>query len=85
MVGTLPSNGPRPSSTSYHQTKPYKDMKEWNKKNWILFAILATVGLTVLSTVIMFSARLWWSAILPVAAIGYGVYQFIKKYLPLTK
>lgn len=60
-------------------------MKEWNKKNLILFGILAAVGLTVLSTVIFLSARLWWSAVLPVAAIGYGIYAFVKSYLPLTK
>ena len=60
-------------------------MQDYNKKNLILFVILVAVGLTVLSTVIFLSARDWWSAILPVAAIGYGIYAFVKTYLPLTK
>ena len=66
-------------------------MQDWNKKNWILLAVLAGIGLTVFFTYIL----LWyansevggglWSAPLPVAAIGYGIYTYWKKLWPLTK
>lgn len=69
----------------YNTRLNFKDMQDYNKKNLILFGILVAVGLTVLSTVIFLSARYWWSAILPVVAIGYGIYAFVKTYLPLTK
>ena len=62
-----------------------KDMQEHNKKNLILFALLAIVGLTAFSTVVMLCGGGFWSCILPVMAIGYAIYCVIKKYLPLTK
>lgn len=60
-------------------------MQDYNKKNLILFALLAVVGLTVFSTIVMLCGGGWWSCILPVGAIGYALYCAIKKYLPLTK
>lgn len=62
-------------------------MKDWNKKNLILLGIMAAVGLTVFFTVVLltYAKGGLWSAPLPVAAIGYGIYVFIKKYFPLTK
>lgn len=60
-------------------------MKDYNKKNLILLAVLAIVGLTVFSTVVMLTGGGWLSYILPVGAIAYGIYAFVKTYLPLTK
>lgn len=64
-------------------------MQDWNKKNLILFGIMAACGLTVFFTFVL----LWyvnksgglWCAPLPVAAIGYAIYTIYKKYFPLTK
>ena len=64
-------------------------MQDWNKKNWILLAVLAGIGLTVFFTYILlwYAAKAGglWSAPLPVAAIGYGAYTYWKKLWPLTK
>ena len=60
-------------------------MQDYNKKNLILFALLAVVGLTVFSTVVMLCGGGWLSRVMPIGAIGYAVYCVIKKYLPLTK
>jgi len=62
-------------------------MQEYNKKNLILFGILALVGLTVFFTIVLltYAKGGLWSAPLPVAAIGYAIYRFLKDYLPLTK
>lgn len=64
------------------------DMQDYNKQNLIRIAIVALAALTVFFTVVL----LWyanaevgkglWSAPLPVVAIGYGVYSFVKNYLP---
>lgn len=62
-------------------------MQDWNKKNLILFGIIALCSLTVFFGVILldYAKDGIWAAPLPVAAIAYGIYSFLKKYLPLTK
>ena len=62
-------------------------MQDWNKKNLILFGIIALCSLTVFFGVILldYAKGGLWAAPLPVAAIAYGIYSFLKKYLPLTK
>lgn len=59
-------------------------MKEYNKKNFVFLAVIALAALTVFFTVIIltYAKGGLWSAPLPVAAVGYGIYSFIKKYLP---
>lgn len=57
-------------------------MKEYNKQNLIFLAVIALAGLTVFFTIVLltYAKHGLWSAPLPVAAIGYGVYTFVKKY-----
>lgn len=57
-------------------------MQEWNKKNMIFGAVLATVGLTAFSTVAMLTGGGWLAYVLPLVAEGYGLYHFYKKYMP---
>ena len=65
-------------------TNELNDMKEYNKKNLIFLAVIGLAALTAFFTVVMLTyvgkAGLW-SAVLPVAAIVYGVYAFIKKFI----
>ena len=63
-------------------------MQDYNKKNLIFLSIIFAAALVVFFTVVMLTyvgRSGIWSAVIPVAAIAYGVYSFIKKYLPLTK
>ena len=60
-------------------------MKDYNKRNLIFLAVIGLSALTVFFAVVMLTyvgkAGLW-STPLPVVALGYGVYCFIKRYLP---
>lgn len=59
-------------------------MEEYNKRNLIYLAVIAVAALTAFFTVILltYAKGGLWSAPLPVAAIVYGGYCFIKRYLP---
>lgn len=57
-------------------------MQEWNRKNLIFFAVVATVAITIFSTVVMLTGGGWLSYVLPIVAEGYGLYTFFKKYNP---
>ena len=60
-------------------------MQEDNKKNLIFIAVIAFAALTVFSTVILcysYVGEGWWTMPLPLAAIGYGIFALVKKYLP---
>ena len=61
-------------------------MEDYNKQNLILFGILAAVGFTIFGWVIVITSLNGnaWALPFPLLATGYGVYKFIKKYLPLT-
>lgn len=63
-------------------------MQEYNKRNLIFLAVIGLAALVAFFTVVMLTyvgkAGLW-SAILPVAAIAYGTYAFVKNYLPKDK
>ena len=61
-------------------------MEDYNKQNLILFGILAAVGLTVFNTIIILTSLKGnaWAIPFPLISIGYGLYAFLKKYLPLT-
>lgn len=58
-------------------------MQEQNKNNAIflggLFLALATVFFTVVMLTYVGKGGLW-SAILPVVSVGYGIYNFVKKF-----
>lgn len=60
-------------------------MKDWNKKNLIFFAVVATVAITLFSTAVMLTGGGWLSYVLPLVAEGYGLYTFYKKYTPEKK
>ena len=59
-------------------------MKEYNKENLIFLAVVGLAGLTTFFTIVActYVGKGWWAMPLPLAAIGYGIYSFIKKYLP---
>lgn len=57
-------------------------MQDWNRKNMIFFAVVATVAITLFSTVVMLTGGGWLSYVLPLVAEGYGLYAFFKKYNP---
>ena len=57
-------------------------MQEWNRKNLIFFAVVATVAITIFSSVVMLTGGGWLSYVLPIVAEGYGLYTFFKKYNP---
>lgn len=57
-------------------------MQDWNKKNMIFFAVVATVAMTAFSTAAMLTGGGWLSFVLPLVAEGYGLYTFYKKYRP---
>lgn len=63
-------------------------MQEQNKNNAIflggIFLILAVVFFTVVMLTYLDKSGLW-AVPFPVAAIGYGIYAFIKTYLQHTK
>ena len=67
-------------------TKHFTVMQDYNKQNLILFGILVAVGLTLFSTAIVFSGLkdTLWAMPFPLISIGYGLYAFLKKYLPMT-
>lgn len=62
-------------------------MQDYNKKNLIFLAVVFAALLTVFFTVILltYAKDGLWSAPLPVAAVVYGIYAFVKKYLPKSK
>ena len=60
-------------------------MQDWNKKNMIFGAVVATIGLTTFSTAVMLTGGGWLSYVLPLVAEGYGLYAFYKKYTPEKK
>lgn len=55
-------------------------MQDWNRKNMIFFAVVATVAIALFSTVVMLTGGGWLSYVLPLVAEGYGLYTFFKKY-----
>lgn len=63
-------------------------MEDYNKQNLILFGILVFVGLTIFNTIIVFTSlkdNMAWAIPFPLVSIFYGLYAFLKKYLPMTK
>lgn len=60
------------------------DMQEYNKKNLVFLAVIAIAALTTFFTVVLltYAKGGLWSAPLPVVAVGYGIYSFVKNYLP---
>lgn len=59
-------------------------MQDYNKRNLIFLGVIALAALTVFFSVILltYAKGGLWSAPLPIAAIAYGIYCFVKKYLP---
>ena len=59
-------------------------MQDYNKKNLIFLGVIALAALTAFFAVVLltYAKDGLWSAPLPVAAIAYGIYCFIKRYLP---
>ena len=56
-------------------------MQEQNKNNAIFLGLMFLAALVVFSTVVMLTyvgKAGWWSAILPVLAVGYTVYGIVK-------
>lgn len=62
-------------------------MQEYNKKNLIFLAVVFTAILAVFFTFVLltYAKGGLWSAPLPVVAVGYGIYAFVKKYLPKSE
>lgn len=63
-------------------------MQDYNKKNLIFLGVIAAAALTVFFTVVLLTyvgKSGLWSAPLPVTAVGYGIYAFLKAYLPKSK
>ena len=61
-------------------------MTEYNKETLAQTIVYIVVGLVAFFSIIAFvflvNAGAWWSVPIPLAAIGYGVYCFIKNYYP---
>lgn len=57
---------------------------EQNKTNIIFLGVIALAGLTAFFAVVLltYAKGGLWSAPLPIAAIAYGIYCFVNKYLP---
>lgn len=59
-------------------------MQEYNKKNLVFLAVIALAAFAAFFTVVLltYAKGGLWSAPLPVVAVGYGIYSFVKNYLP---
>ena len=61
-------------------------MQDYNKRNLIFLGVVALAALAAFFAVVMLTYAVesggLWSAPLPIAAIAYGIYCFVKKYLP---
>lgn len=62
-------------------------MQEQNKNNLIFLGKIALVALTAFFTIVLltYAKDGLWSAPLPVLAIVYGIFCFVKKYLAEKK
>lgn len=62
-------------------------MQDYNKKNLVFLAVVFAALLAVFFTVVLltYAKGGLWSAPLPVAAVGYGIWAFVKKYLPKSE
>ena len=62
-------------------------MQDYNKKNLVFLAVVFAALLAVFFTVVLltYAKDGLWSAPLPVAAVGYGIWAFVKKYLPKSE
>lgn len=61
-------------------------MTEYNKETLAQTIVYIVVGFvaffTIIASVLLIKAGSWWALPLPLAAIAYGVYCFIKEYYP---
>lgn len=57
-------------------------MNDYHKNSILRGAVLFIAALAVFFGIICFINSPWWAIPLPLAAIGYGVYNFVKRYFP---
>lgn len=59
-------------------------MQDYNKKNLIFLGVVFAALLTAFFTVVLltYAEGGLWAAPLPVAAVGYGIWAFLKAYIP---
>ena len=61
-------------------------MNDYNKKSLTQGAVILTAAFVAFFTIISFYycvyAGAWWAMILPAVGVGYGIFNFIKKYYP---
>ena len=61
-------------------------MQDYNKRNLVFLGVIALAALTAFFAVVMLTYAVegggLWSAPLPLAGVAYGIYCFVKKYLP---
>ena len=55
-------------------------MNEYTKSAIVRGAVVAVAALVVFFAIIVFASAKWWAIPFPAVAIGYGVYNFVKKY-----
>ena len=63
-------------------------MQDYNKRNAIFLGVIAAAALAAFFAVVLFTyvdKSGYWSAPLPIAAVAYGIYAFLKAYLPKSK
>lgn len=61
-------------------------MTDYNKETLAQTIVYIVVGLvaffSIIASVLLINAGSWWAVPIPLVAVGYGVYNFIKKYYP---
>lgn len=55
-------------------------MNDYTKNALLRGLVVALAGLAIFFGIICFAASPWWAIPFPFAALGYGVYTFVKKY-----
>lgn len=62
-------------------------MQDYNKRNLIFLGVVFASLLAVFFTVVLltYAKGGLWSAPIPVVAVGYGIYAFVKKFLPKSE
>ena len=57
-------------------------MNDYHRNAILRGAYLTLAGLVIFFGIICFIHSPWWAIPLPLAALGYGTYTFVKKYFP---
>ena len=61
-------------------------MTEYNKRTLAQTIVYIVVGFvaffSIIAFVLLVKAKAWWAIIVPLVAIAYGMYCFVKNYYP---